>query len=129
MFIQIDTEKLKREIAFMDSADLLYTVKRCTDYLQHHNKNTTKAQDSAIDTISSFVNALLSLDPSVHLGDRVIVTRVEDFDNRHNIHKEDIGTIIECDYKGDMSLVRFDNKLPDEWWMNNNQLAVLREIR
>lgn len=129
MFIQIDTEKLNREIAFMDSADLLYTVKRCTDYLQLHNKNTTKAQDSAIDTISSFVNALLSLDLSVHLGDRVIVTRAEDFDNRHNIHKEDIGTIIECDYKGDMSLVRFDNKSPDEWWMNNNQLAVLREIR
>lgn len=55
----VNTEKLKRSIAYTDSADLLYTLKREADNLYRHNKNLTKSQYYSAEMLQAFIECLL----------------------------------------------------------------------
>lgn len=56
MKIQIDDETIKKEFAFFDAEDLLYTLKSDVDFLESHNKNYTKKQYYAICKLQHFIN-------------------------------------------------------------------------
>ncbi len=114
MNFNVDIEKLKKEIAFIDSNDLLDSLKHNVDYLKHHNKNTTKTQDNAIDVLYAFINSL-------NTGKKVRVTRTTENDGLHNIHIGDIGRIIDYYAPDDSVLVKFDNGR--EWWFYSNQIT------
>lgn len=58
MLFTVDTEKLKRSIAYTDTADLLYTLKREADNLYRHNKNLTKSQYYAAEMLQAFIDCL-----------------------------------------------------------------------
>ena len=58
MLFTVDTEKLKKSIAYTDTADLLYTLKREADNLYRHNKNLTKNQYYAAEMLQAFIDAL-----------------------------------------------------------------------
>lgn len=113
MNFNVDVEKLKKEIAFLHSNDLLDSLKRNADYLKHHNKNTTKAQDNAIDVLYAFINSLS--------GARVRVARITEDDLLGGVHIGDIGDIIDYDAVDDTLLVKFDNGR--EWWFYSNQMT------
>lgn len=114
MNFNVDVEKLKKEIAFIDSNDLLYSLKRNADYLKHHNKNTTKAQDNAIDVLYAFINSLSS-------ETRVRVIRTTEHDLLHGFHVGDIGDVIDYDPVDGTVLVKFDNGR--EWWFYPDQIT------
>lgn len=125
MNFNVDVEKLKKEIAFIDSNDLLDSLKRNADYLKHHNKNTTKAQDNAIDVLYAFINSLSRADEhTTNTGKKVRVIRTTENDGLHNIHIGDIGRIIDYYAPDDSVLVEFDNG--HEWWwywLYSNQIT------
>lgn len=58
MLFTVDTEKLKRSIAYTDTDDLLYTLKRESGYLYSHNKNLTKSQYYAAEMLKTFIDCL-----------------------------------------------------------------------
>ena len=58
MLFTVDTEKLKRSIAYTSTDDLLYTLKRESDYLYRHNKNLTKSQYYAAEMLQAFIDCL-----------------------------------------------------------------------
>ena len=58
MRITIDTEKLKKSIAYTDIDDLMYSIKRAAGFLQAHNKNLTKSQYNAAEMLNDFINAI-----------------------------------------------------------------------
>ena len=58
MLFTVDTGKLKRSIAYTDTDDLLYTLKRESDYLYSHNKNLTKNQYYAAEMLQAFIDCL-----------------------------------------------------------------------
>ena len=114
MNFNVDVEKLKKEIAFIDSNDLLDSLKCSVDYLKYHNKNTAKAQDNAIDVLYTFINSLSS-------GTRVRVIRTTEHDLLHGFHVGDIGDVIDYDPVDDTVLVKFDNGR--EWWFYPDQIT------
>lgn len=58
MLFTVNTEKLKRSVAYTDTADLLYTLKREADNLYRHNKNLTKSQYYAAEMLQAFIDCL-----------------------------------------------------------------------
>lgn len=122
MNFNVDVEKLKKEIAFIDSNDLLDSLKRNVDYLKHHNKNTTKTQDNAIDVLYVFINSLSGTDEhTTHIGKRVRVTRTTKDDLLGGVHVGDMGYVIDYYVVDDTVLVKFDNGF--EWWFYLNQVT------
>lgn len=114
MNFNVDVEKLKKEIAFIDSNDLLDSLKRNVDYLKHHNRNTTKKQDNAIDVLYAFINSLSS-------GTRVRVIRTTEHDLLYGFHVGDMGYVIDYDAGDETALVKFDNGR--EWWFYPDQIT------
>lgn len=122
MNFNVDVEKLKKEIAFIDSNDLLDSLKHNVDYLKHHNKNTTKTQDNAIDVLYVFINSLSGTDEhTVNIGKKVRVTRISEYDLLNEVHVGDVGYVIDYDPVDDTVLVRFDSGF--EWWFYPNQIT------
>ena len=122
MKFNVDVEKLKKEIAFINSNDLLDSLKRNVDYLKHHNKNTTKTQDNAIGMLYAFINSLSGTNEhTVNIGKRVRVIRTTEDDELHNIHIGDMGRIIDYYAPDDTVLVEFDDGR--EWWFYPNQIT------
>ena len=58
MVISIDENKIKGEIAFIDAADLNYTIKKTIDYLECHNKNYNREQYHKILMLQSFIRCI-----------------------------------------------------------------------
>lgn len=58
MLIKVDTEKLKKSIAYTNTDDLLYTLKREVDKIYRHNKNLTNSQYYAADMLQAFIESL-----------------------------------------------------------------------
>lgn len=122
MNFYVNIEKLKKEIAFIDSNDLLDSLKRNVDYLKHHNKNTTKTQDNAIDILYVFINNLSGTDKRITpIGKRVRVIRTTEDDLLGGVHVGDIGYVIDCYVVDKTVLVKFDNGR--EWWFYTNQIT------
>lgn len=122
MNFNVDVEKLKKEIAFIDSNDLLDLLRRNADYLKHHNKNTTKAQDNAINVLYAFINSLSGTEEyTTHIGEKVRVTRITEDDLLGGVHVGDIGYVIDCYVVDKTVLVKFDNGR--EWWFYTNQIT------
>lgn len=122
MNFNVDVEKLKKEIAFIDSNDLLDSLKRNADYLKHHNKNTTKTQDNAIDVLYAFINSLSGTDKRITpIGKKVRVIRITEDDLLGGVRVGDTGYVIDYDPVDDTVLVRFDNGF--EWWFYPNQIT------
>lgn len=122
MNFYVNIEKLKKEIAFIDSNDLLDSLKHNVDYLKSHNKNTTKAQDNAIDMLYAFINSLLGTDEyTTHIGKKVRVTRITEDDLLGGVHVGDMGRIIDYYAPDDTVLVEFDDGR--EWWFYPNQIT------
>ena len=55
MNIKINENELKKELAYLDTNDLIYSMKRNIDYLECHNKNYTKEQYYKILELQSFI--------------------------------------------------------------------------
>ena len=126
MNFNVDVEKLKKEIAFIDSNDLLDLLRRNADYLKHHNKNITKTQDNAISMLYAFINSLSGTDELIiHIGKKVRVTRITEDDLLGGVHVGDMGYVIDYDAVDDTVLVKFDNG--SEWWFYPNQIMGGRE--
>lgn len=125
MNFYVNIEKLKKEIAFTDSNDLLDSLKHNVDYLKFHNKNTTKAQDNAIDMLYAFINSLSETDEhTINIGKKVRVIMTTEDDELHNIHIEDIGRIIDYYAPDDTVLVEFDDGREWWWWwLYSNQIT------
>lgn len=122
MNFNVDVEKLKKEIAFIDSNDLLDSLKRNVDYLKHHNKNTTKTQDNAIDVLYVFINSLSGTDKhTTPIGEKVRVTRTTEDDLLGGVYVGDMGRIIDYYAPDDTVLVEFDDGR--EWWFYPNQIT------
>lgn len=122
MNFNVDVEKLKKEIAFIDSNDLLDLLKRNVDYLKHHNKNTTKTQDNAIDILYVFINSLSGTDKRITpIGKKVRVIRTTEDDLLGGVHVGDMGRIIDYYAPDDTVLVEFDDGR--EWWFYPNQIT------
>ena len=122
MNFNVDVEKLKKEIAFINSNDLLDLLRRNVDYLKHHNKNTTKTQDNAIGMLYVFINSLSGTDElTTHIGKKVRVTRITEDDLLGGVHVGDMGRIIDYYAVDDTVLVKFDNG--SEWWFYSNQIT------
>lgn len=127
MNFNVDIEKFKKEIAYNElndlrSNDLLALLKHNVDYLKHHNKNTTKTQDNAIDVLYVFINSLSGTDEhTVNIGKKVRVIRVSEDDLLREVHVGDVGYVIDYDPVDDTVLVRFDNGF--EWWFYPNQIT------
>ena len=122
MNFNVDVEKLKKKIAFIDSNDLLDSLKRNVDYLKYHNKNTTKAQDNAIDVLYAFINSLSGTNEhTTHIGERVRVIRITENDLLGGVHVGDMGYVIDYYAADDTVLVKFDNGF--EWWFYPNQIT------
>ena len=122
MNFNVDVEKLKKEIAFIDSNDLLDSLKRNVDYLKYHNKNTTKAQDNAIDVLYAFINSLSRTDEHTNnIGKKVRVIRTTEDDELGGVHVGDTGDVIDYYPVDDTVLVEFDNSR--EWWLYSNQIT------
>lgn len=122
MNFNVDVEKLKKEIAFIDSNDLLDSLKRNVDYLKHHNKNTTKAQDNAIDVLYAFINSLSGINEhTTHIGKKVRVIMTTEDDELGGVHVGDTGDVIDYYPVDDTVLVEFDNGR--EWWFYPNQIT------
>lgn len=58
--LRIDTDKLKKSIAFTGDNDLINTLENAVYYLEHHNKNFTKQQEFMVDLLSAFVGSVCS---------------------------------------------------------------------
>ena len=126
MNFNVDVEKLKKEIAFINSNDLLDLLRRNVDYLKHHNKNTTKTQDNAIGMLYVFINSLSGTDElTTHIGKKVRVTRITEDDLLGGVHVGDIVVEQKTDESyyavDDTVLVKFDNG--SEWWFYSNQIT------
>lgn len=122
MNFNVDVEKLKKEIAFIDSNDLLDSLKRNVDYLKFHNKNTTKTQDNAIDVLYVFINSLSGTEEhTVNIGKKVRVTRTTEDDLLGGVYVGDMGHIIDYYAPDDTVLVEFDDGR--EWWFYPNQIT------
>lgn len=121
MNFNVDVEKLKKEIAFIDSNDLLDSLKRNVDYLKHHNKNTTKT-DNAIGMLYAFIHSLSGTEEyTTHIGEKVRVTRITEDDLLGGVHVGDTGYVIDCYVVDKTVLVKFDNGR--EWWFYTNQIT------
>ena len=126
MNFNVDVEKLKKEIAFIDSNDLLDSLKRNVDYLKHHNKNTTKTQDNAIGMLYAFINSLSETEEhTISIGKKVHIIRTTEEDLLSGFHVGDMGYVIDYDAVDDTVLVKFDNG--SEWWFYPNQIMGGRE--
>lgn len=122
MNFNVDVEKLKKEIAFIDSNDLLYSLKRNVDYLKCHNKNTTKTQNNAIDVLYAFINSLSGTEEhTTHIGKKVRVIRTTEDDLLGGVHVGDIGYVIDCYVVDKTVLVKYDNGR--KWWFYSNQIT------
>ena len=58
MLFKVNTEKLKKSIAYTNTDDLLYTLKREADNIYRHNKNLTKSQYYAAEMLQAFIYCL-----------------------------------------------------------------------
>lgn len=58
MLFKVNTEKLKKSIAYTNTHDLLYTLKREADNIYRHNKNLTKSQYYAAEMLQAFIDCL-----------------------------------------------------------------------
>lgn len=58
MLFKVNTEKLKKSIAYTNTEDLLYTLKREADNIYRHNKNLTKSQYYAAEMLQAFIDCL-----------------------------------------------------------------------
>lgn len=58
MLFKVNTEKLKKSIAYTNTDDLLYTLKREADNIYRHNKNLTKSQYYAAEMLQAFIDCL-----------------------------------------------------------------------
>ena len=58
MLFKVNTEKLKKSIAYTNTEDLLYTLKREADNIYRHNKNLTKNQYYAAEMLQAFIDCL-----------------------------------------------------------------------
>lgn len=125
MNFYVNIEKLKKEIAFTDSNDLLDSLKHNVDYLKFHNKNTTKAQDNAIDVLYAFINSLSGTNEhTTHIGEKVRVTRTTEDDLLGGVHVGDMGRIIDYYAPDDTVLVEFDDGREWWWWwLYSNQIT------
>ena len=126
MNFNVDVEKLKKEIAFIGSNDLLDSLKRNVDYLKYHNKNTTKAQDNAIDVLYAFINSLSGTDEhTINIGKKVRVTETLEYDLLNGVHVGDVGYVIDYDPIDEAFLVRFADRFECrfEWWFYLNQIT------
>lgn len=122
MNFYVNIEKLKKKIAFIDSNDLLDSLKRNVDYLKYHNKNTTKTQDNAIGMLYAFIHSLSGTEEyTTHIGKKVRVARITEDDLLGGVHVGDIGYVIDCYVVDKTVLVKFDNGR--EWWFYTNQIT------
>lgn len=55
MLIEIDESTMKKEFAFFDADDLLYSLKSDVEFLESHNRNYTKKQYYAICALKAFI--------------------------------------------------------------------------
>lgn len=58
MLIIVNKEKLKRNFAFTDYNDLLFTIKEAAKDLTNNRDNLTRTQDKSARMISVFLNCL-----------------------------------------------------------------------
>lgn len=65
MLFRVDEEKLKKSIAYIDTYDLLYTLRREADNLYRHNKNLTRGQYYAAEMLLAFIDCLRLTDKEV----------------------------------------------------------------
>ena len=61
--IEINSTELKKQLAYLNVDDLLYTLREYADYLMWHSKNLTKEQYYRADALRHFVNNLKGVTP------------------------------------------------------------------
>lgn len=62
MNISINENELKKEIAYKDTENLIYSMKCNVDYLESHNKNLTNKQYQMIYELQSFIRYMQAAD-------------------------------------------------------------------